>query len=79
VDLYIHFPIHLHGIVLNELSTGTTILYLTDRKQTSGHSLGYIVPKFCLDCTLYNKERTARLCSLSGMILIILNTSTGRL
>jgi hypothetical protein len=25
VDLYIHSPIRLHGIVLNKLSTGTTL------------------------------------------------------
>jgi hypothetical protein len=28
VDLYIHSPIHLHGILLNSLSTGTTLPYL---------------------------------------------------
>jgi hypothetical protein len=27
VDLYIHSPIHLHGVVLNQLSTGTTLPY----------------------------------------------------
>jgi hypothetical protein len=27
VDLYIHSPIRLHGVVLNSLSTGTTLLY----------------------------------------------------
>jgi hypothetical protein len=27
VDLYIHSPIRLHGVVLNELSTGTTLLF----------------------------------------------------
>jgi hypothetical protein len=26
VDLYIHSPIRLHGVVLNSLSTGTTLL-----------------------------------------------------
>jgi hypothetical protein len=25
VDLYIHSPLRLHGVVLNELSTGTTL------------------------------------------------------
>jgi hypothetical protein len=25
MDLYIHFPIHLHGVVLNYLNTGTTL------------------------------------------------------
>jgi hypothetical protein len=25
VDLYIHSPIHLHGVVFNQLSTGTTL------------------------------------------------------
>jgi hypothetical protein len=29
VDLYIHSPIRLHGIVLHELGTGTTLPYLT--------------------------------------------------
>jgi hypothetical protein len=29
VDLYIHSPIRLHGIVLNSLSTGTALPYLT--------------------------------------------------
>jgi hypothetical protein len=28
VDLYIHSPTRLHGVVLNELSTGTTLPYL---------------------------------------------------
>jgi hypothetical protein len=28
VDLYIHSPIRLHGVVLNSLSTGTTLPYL---------------------------------------------------
>jgi hypothetical protein len=27
VDLYIHFPIRLRGVVLNSLSTGTTLLF----------------------------------------------------
>jgi hypothetical protein len=27
VDLYIHSPIHLHGVVLNHLSVGTILLY----------------------------------------------------
>jgi hypothetical protein len=25
VELYLHSPIHLHGVVLNQLSTGTTL------------------------------------------------------
>jgi hypothetical protein len=29
MDQYIHSPIHLHGIVLNQLSRGTTLPYLT--------------------------------------------------
>jgi hypothetical protein len=28
VDLYIHSPIRLHGVMLNWLSTGTTLPYL---------------------------------------------------
>jgi hypothetical protein len=28
VDLYIHSPIRLHGVVLNELSTGDNLVYL---------------------------------------------------
>jgi hypothetical protein len=28
VGLDIHYPIRLHGVVLNELSTGTTLRYL---------------------------------------------------
>jgi hypothetical protein len=28
VDIYIHSPIYLHGVVLNYLSTGTTLPYL---------------------------------------------------
>jgi hypothetical protein len=27
VELYIHFPIRLHGVVLNYLSTGTTLIF----------------------------------------------------
>jgi hypothetical protein len=27
VDLYIHSPIRLHGVVLNQLRTGTTLLF----------------------------------------------------
>jgi hypothetical protein len=34
---YIHFPIHLHGIVLNWLSAGTTLpLRLLNNHQTEG-------------------------------------------
>jgi hypothetical protein len=33
VDLYIHSPIHLHGVVLNYLSTGTTLLLLSGNKK----------------------------------------------
>jgi putative alpha-1,2-mannosidase len=29
MELYIHSPIHFHGVVLNSLSTGTTLPYLT--------------------------------------------------
>jgi hypothetical protein len=29
VDLYIHSPIRIHGVVLNELSTGTTSPFFT--------------------------------------------------
>jgi hypothetical protein len=29
VDLYIHSPMHLHGVMLNYLSTGTTLPLLT--------------------------------------------------
>jgi hypothetical protein len=29
MDLYIHFPLRLHGVALNWLSTGTTLPYLT--------------------------------------------------
>jgi hypothetical protein len=28
VELYIHFPIRLHGVVFNSLSTGTTLPFL---------------------------------------------------
>jgi hypothetical protein len=28
-DLYIYFPIHLHGVVLNQLSTGTLPFFFT--------------------------------------------------
>jgi hypothetical protein len=28
MDLYIHSPIRLHGVMLNYLSTGTTLPYL---------------------------------------------------
>jgi hypothetical protein len=28
VDLYIHFTIRLYGVVLNYLSTGTTLLHM---------------------------------------------------
>jgi hypothetical protein len=31
VDLHIHLPIRFHGVLLNELSTGTTLSYLTDK------------------------------------------------
>jgi hypothetical protein len=30
VDLYIHSHIHLHGVVLDELSTGTTLLFKSE-------------------------------------------------
>jgi hypothetical protein len=33
VDLYIHFPIRLHGVVLNKLSTGTTLPYYVDAQK----------------------------------------------
>jgi hypothetical protein len=29
VNLYIHSPIHLHGVVLNSLSTGTTLPFMS--------------------------------------------------
>jgi hypothetical protein len=29
VDLYIHSPIRLHGVMLNQLSTGTTLTFFT--------------------------------------------------
>jgi hypothetical protein len=32
VDLYIHFLIRLHGVVLNKLSTGTTSSYPLDKR-----------------------------------------------
>jgi hypothetical protein len=38
VDLYIHTPIRLHGVVLNELSTGTNLPYLNS-------------PQFSMDVT----------------------------
>jgi hypothetical protein len=27
MDLYIHYPLRLHEVVLNQLSTGTTLFY----------------------------------------------------
>jgi hypothetical protein len=30
MDLYIHSPLHLHGVVLNYLSTGTTLPVSTE-------------------------------------------------
>jgi hypothetical protein len=40
MDLYIHPPIHLHGVVLNYLSTGTKNLpfYSLDLKIKSSHT-----------------------------------------
>jgi hypothetical protein len=36
VDLYIHSPIRLHGVVLNSLSTGATLpVYLYEPRQSS--------------------------------------------
>jgi hypothetical protein len=39
VDLYIHSPIRLHGVVLNYLSTGTTLhfnMYITHKSMLGG-------------------------------------------
>jgi hypothetical protein len=36
VDLYIHSPIRIHGVALNQLSTGTTLPYLTSSRQALG-------------------------------------------
>jgi hypothetical protein len=38
VELYLHSPVYFHGVALNYLSTGTTLLsylndYLTERRQ----------------------------------------------
>jgi hypothetical protein len=41
VDLYIRSPIRLHGVVLNSLSTGTTLTFLSlflTRRRISGPS-----------------------------------------
>jgi hypothetical protein len=37
VDLYIHSPIRLHGVVLNWLSRGTTLRYLMGHESWSVH------------------------------------------
>jgi hypothetical protein len=36
VDLYIHSPIRLHGVVLNFLSTGTTLPYIKHNAMGGG-------------------------------------------
>jgi hypothetical protein len=33
VDLYIHSPIRLHGVVLNKFSTGTTLPFIFYRQE----------------------------------------------
>jgi hypothetical protein len=40
VDLYLHFPISLHGLVLNELSKGTNLYFI--------YVLGFPHPKMRL-------------------------------
>jgi hypothetical protein len=35
MDLHIHFPIRLHAVMLNSLSTGTTLQFTTSRITSS--------------------------------------------
>jgi hypothetical protein len=46
VDLYIHSPIRLHGVVLNYLSTGTTSPYVI-----------FIIFPYYLRCSAENNSR----------------------
>jgi hypothetical protein len=39
VDLYIHTPIHIHGVVLNELSTETTLPLIRQSAEIPAQSL----------------------------------------
>jgi hypothetical protein len=52
MDLYIHSPIRLHGVVLISLSTGTTLpsllhCHLKSHMESSFHSLTPFLPLFC--------------------------------
>jgi hypothetical protein len=44
VDLYIHCPIHLHGVELNELNTGTTLGQLLMDRSTYLQNQYYVEP-----------------------------------
>jgi hypothetical protein len=35
LELYHHYPIHLHDVEIYELSTGTTLPYLSERAGTA--------------------------------------------
>jgi hypothetical protein len=51
VDLYIHSPICLHGVMLNYLSTGTTLpcfLYRRMKRRGFVSAVAYI--KYFIDC-----------------------------
>jgi hypothetical protein len=47
VDLYIHYPIRLHGVVLNQLSTGTTLPFTTTTTTNSSSSFDRLGPLAC--------------------------------
>jgi hypothetical protein len=47
VDLYIHSPIRLHGVVLNYLSTGTTLPYIIIGGYIFDYTKSYLSTYIC--------------------------------
>jgi hypothetical protein len=89
MDLYIHFPIRLHGVVLNELSTRATLsftLFLTSRqmldcyrclKQATTASL-LILCNFQFTTALLFDAMSSSRCILVVTILKVLGNIQGR-
>jgi hypothetical protein len=84
VDLYIHSPIFLHGVVLNYLSTGTTLPYIQNvpgRRVSilGGHSIGHskqklyivtdLLKAFLGNCSVNTFQRAAMELCPSGRML----------
>jgi hypothetical protein len=54
VDLYIHSPIRLHVVVLNQLSKGTTfLLHLVEAGYVAGKSKEYAASIFRVESIFY--------------------------